>query len=154
MVWHVLGASALVAIMKWRRVADLLRDNAGIRTARGMGFVFATIYALLAVPFALSLVDGQPMPRFNDIFLIGIALTAYIFTWDSAAYLLVISILASAWVLPPHGTLWINGAAEWYRLISFTAVSVFILMLLTRMKSRQAAATDQSNRLPAVASGD
>ena len=31
------------------------------------------IYALLAIPLALNLFDGQPVPRFNDIFLIGIA---------------------------------------------------------------------------------
>jgi hypothetical protein len=152
MAWHVLGASTLVAILNWRTIARFLRDTAGLRTARSMGFAFATIYALLTFPFSASLIGGQPMPRFNDIFLIGIALTAYFFTWEPAAYLLVLSVLASAWILPPYGTIQIQGASEWYRLISFTAVSLFIMLLLTRMKKR--AANVESERIPATANGD
>lgn len=152
MLWHVLGASTLVAILKWRTIARFLRDTAGLRTARSMGFAFATIYALLTFPFSASLMGGQPMPRFNDIFLIGIALTAYFFTWEPAAYLLVLSVLASAWILPPNGSLSIQGATEWYRLISFAAVSLFIIILLARMKKRVASV--DSSRIHATASGD
>jgi hypothetical protein len=138
MVWHLLGASTLLAILKWRRIAGFLQDHAGLRTERSKGFAFATIYALLSIPFSVNLMGVHPMPRFNDIFLVGITLTAYFFTWEPAAYLLVLSVLASAWILPPNGSLWIEGFAEWYRLISFTVVSLFIMLLLTRMKRRVA----------------
>jgi K+-sensing histidine kinase KdpD len=136
MVWHLMGASTLLAVLKWRRIAGFLRDYAGLRTERSMGFAFATIYAALSIPFSVNLMSVQPVPRFNDIFLVGITLTAYFFTWEPAAYLLVLSVLASAWILPPSGSLWVVGAAEWYRLISFTVVSLFVMLLLTRMKRR------------------
>ena len=51
------------------------------------------------------------MPRFNDIFLVGIVLTCYLFTWQPAAYLLGISVLVSAWVLPPNGSLLVVGCS-------------------------------------------
>jgi K+-sensing histidine kinase KdpD len=148
MVWHLLGASTLLAVLKWRRIAGILQDHAGLRTQRFMGFAFATVYALLTIPFSATLIGAEPMPRFNDIFLIGITLTAYFFTWEPAAYLLVLSVLASAWILPPYGTLRVEGFTEWYRLISFTAVSLFIMLLLTRMKRRVAEVRS------ATASGD
>jgi hypothetical protein len=77
------------------------------------------------------------MPRFNDIFLVGIALTVYFFSWESGAYLFAISLLASAWILSPGGTLRVEGFTEWYRLISFSTLSVFIILLLTRMKAKR-----------------
>lgn len=138
MVWHLLGASTLLAVLRWRTIGGFLRDHAGLRTDRSRGFVFATIYALLTIPFSATLIGTQPMPRFNDIFLVGITLAAYFFTWESAAYLLVLSVLASAWILPPYGTLSVQGFAEWYRLISFTVVSLFLMLLVTRMKKRAA----------------
>jgi membrane protein implicated in regulation of membrane protease activity len=84
-----------------------------------------------------QLFSGNPIPRFNDVFLIGIVLTAYLFTWESAAYLLVISIGVSAWLLAPNGILRVEGFAEWYRLGSFTLVSVLLISLITRLKMRR-----------------
>jgi K+-sensing histidine kinase KdpD len=104
-----------------------------------MGFLFASIFSAAISPVTMQLFGGHPLPRFNDVFLLGIVLTAYFFTWESAAYLLVISILVSAWVLPPYGSFWIEGATEWYRLASFTLLSVFLILLITRMKARQPA---------------
>lgn len=148
MVWHVLGASTLLAILNWRKVGAFLGEYAGLKSTRISGFVFASAYGLVTVPLALSLFDGQPMPRFNDIFLVGIVLTVYFFSWAPAAYLLAVSILASAWILPPNGTLRVEGFAEWYRLVSFSAVSVFIILLVTRLKARQ------DTGIPSAASGD
>jgi hypothetical protein len=137
MVWHVLGASTLLTVLNWRRVAAFVGEHSGLRSVRSSGVAFATAYAVFTVPFTLSFFDGQPMPRFNDVFVVGIALTVYFFSWEPAVYLFVISLLVSAWILPPYGTLGVEGFAEWYRLISFSAVSLFIMVLLTRMKAKQ-----------------
>ena len=148
MVWHLLGASTLLTVLNWRKVMAFVEQYAGLRNARVSGFVFATGYALLTVPLALSFFDGQPVPRFNDIFVVGIALTVYFFSWEPAAYLFVIALLVSAWILPPYGTFGVSGFAEWYRLISFSAVSLFLILLLTRMKAKHA------SRMHGAASGD
>jgi len=148
MVWHVLGASTVLAILNWRKLGAFLGEHAGLQSVRASGFVFATAYALATIPLALSLFGGQPMPRFNDIFLVGIVLTVYFFSWQPAAYLLAVSILASAWILPPNGTLRVEGFAEWYRLISFSVLSAFMILLLTRLKARQ------DTRMHSAASGD
>jgi hypothetical protein len=137
MVWHVLSASALLTVLNWRRVAAFAGEYAGLRSVRASGFAFATAYAMFTVPLALRVFDGQPMPRFNDIFIVGIALTVYFFSWEPAAYLFVISFLVSAWVLPPNGTFGVEGFAEWYRLISYSAVALILMLLLTRMKAKQ-----------------
>jgi len=148
MFWHVLGAGTMLAVLNWRKVGAFIRDYAGMRSARSTGFAFATAYALLAVPLSLTFFGGQPMPRFNDIFLVGIALTVYFFSWESGAYLFAISLLASAWILSPDGTLRVEGFTEWYRLISFSTLSVFIILLLTRMKAKR------DTRMQTASSGD
>ncbi len=85
----------------------------------------------------MILFGGHALPRFNDIFLIGIVLTAYRFRWEPAIYLLGISLLVSAWVLPPYGTFRVTGFAEWYRMLSFAAVSVILVYLVSRGKARK-----------------
>jgi hypothetical protein len=144
MVWHVFGAGTLLAILNWRTVGAFLREHAGLRDARSNGFAFATTYALLSVPLCVSLFDNQPTPRFNDIFLVGIALTVYFFSWEPATYLFAVSVIASAWILPPHGSIRVEGFAEWYRLISFSLVSVFVILLLARLKAKRESARMQT----------
>ena len=153
MLWHLLAASTLLCLLKWRRLSGLLRDGAGIRTTRGMGFAFATVYALVTVPFSVSLFDGQPMPRFNDIFLIGVVLTVYFFSWGPAVYLLAVAVLASAWILPPYGSMAVEGFHQWYRLLSFTGLAAFLVILLTRIKAQLAAREGHASSR-AIAAGD
>src|SRR6185436_3708390 len=69
MFWHVLGASTMLAVLNWQKVANLMQEHAGLRSVRSTGFAFATAYALLAGSFSLSFFGGHPTPRFNDIFL-------------------------------------------------------------------------------------
>ena len=152
MLWHIAGGTAVVSILNWRRIGAWLQERAGLQSSRSIGFVFATIFAVFAAPLALNL--GQPVPRFNDVFLVGVVLTAYLFCWEPAAYLLALSVLISAWVLPPNGTLRVVGFGEWYRLASFTAVSVFLVMLISRMKTRHAGAVPDSSLGMGAASGD
>ena len=61
----------------------------------------------------------------------------YFFSWRPALYLFAVSLLASAWILPPYGTLKVEGFTEWYRLLSFGLISIFLMLLLTRLKTRR-----------------
>jgi uncharacterized membrane protein YhdT len=70
-------------------------------------------------------------------------LTTYLFTWKPAVFLFVVSILVAAWVLPPHNSFRVEGFPTWYRMISFAVVSVFLICLITRMKTRYRAIGDR-----------
>ena len=133
---HILAASGVLAVCNRQRIAARLRTHAGLGTNGPLGFAFATCFALIVMPLTTSLLRG-PVPRFNDVFLVGIVVTCYLFSWEPAVYLLAISILVSAWVLPPDGSLRVQGFKEWYRLISFTVVSSFLIALITRVKARR-----------------
>ena len=138
MIWQLAAAAVIGCLFYVKRVASWLRTHLGLRSQKGLGFAFATCYAMVASPVTVTLFNGHPLPRFNDLFLVGIALTAYVYTWESAAYLLTISLLVSAWVLPPYGSLRLAGFEEWYRMASFTALSVFLICLISKMKTRGA----------------
>jgi len=137
MMWQMAAAALIGSLFYLRRVAGWFRIVLGLRSSKPMGFLFATILGVAISAVTMQLFGGHPLPRFNDVFLVGIVLTAYLFTWESAAYLMVISILVSAWILPPNGTLRVDGFAEWYRLASFTVVSILLISLITRMKTRR-----------------
>ena len=136
MIWQVLAAAGIGSLFYVRKVFIWVREHLGFRSTRITGFIFASVFALIASPLTVTLFDGLPLPRFNDLFLIGIVVTAYLFTWESAAYLLMIALGVSAWVLPPTGTFMIQGFTDWYRIISFAVVSAFMVALITRMKSQ------------------
>jgi hypothetical protein len=85
----------------------------------------------------LTRFHAHPLPRFNDVFLVGIVMTACLFTWEPALYLLVTALGASAWILPPEGSLRVEPFVERYRLVSFAILSVFLVFLITPVKSRQ-----------------
>jgi hypothetical protein len=115
-------------------VINRLKMEVQGRPASRLGFVFATAYAGLATAIAFLAFRAQPLPRFTDIFLIGIAITAYFFTMTPAAYLLLISIAVAAWILPPAGSFAIASPADCYRLFSFTAVAGLLIFLTGRLK--------------------
>jgi K+-sensing histidine kinase KdpD len=118
------------------------------------GFAFATVFALVATPLTIFVFANNSMPRFNDLFLIGIVLTAYLFRWEPSIYLLVVSLLVSAWVLPPYGSFKVVGFTEWYRLISFALVSLFLIFVVSRSKTRkQAEESEYSYPMHGAASG-
>ena len=139
MLWQATAAACLGSLFYVRRVAMWVRKHIHLHSPRALGFVFATSYALIASPLVCSLFRRNQLPRFGDIFLLGIVLTVYLFTWEGAAYLLAVAVLVSAWVLPPYGTLVVSGPANWYRLASFTVVSLFLICLIARVKTRRAA---------------
>jgi hypothetical protein len=133
MMWQLAAAVAIGCLFYTRRVFTWVRHHLGFHATRS-GYLFATLFALTASALTVTLFDGHPPPRFGDLFLIGVALTAYLFTWDAAAYLLALAMAVSAWVLSPTGSFLAMGFAEWYRLVSFAVVSVFAICAITRLK--------------------
>lgn len=136
MLWQVAAAAAIGSLFYLRKAILWIRTRLGLKSSRSMGYLFASCYALVASILICSVFRSLPVPRFNDIFLIGIVLTTYLFTWDAAAFLLGIAMLVSAWVLPPYGTFAVARMEDWYRIFSFTCVSVFLIMLVNRLKAR------------------
>ena len=137
MLWQMAAAAVIGSLFYVKRLWIWLRSHLGLESPVAAGFAFATLFALVASPITVILFQGHALPRFNDIFLIGIVLTAYRFRWEPAIYLLGISLLVSAWVLPPYGTFRVTGFAEWYRMLSFAAVSVILVYLVSRGKARK-----------------
>jgi hypothetical protein len=137
MLWQVAAAAVIGSLFYVGRVFRWIRDHLGFCSARATGFLFASLFALIASPVTVTLFGGHPIPRFTDLFLIGIVLTAFMFTWDASVYLLAVSLAVSAWILPPYGSFTIVGFSEWYRLISFASVSLLLICMITRLKRRQ-----------------
>ena len=136
LLWQVAAATLIGSLLFLNRITDWLRNRAGLRSQRAMGFAFATFFAAVTAPVTLAVFQQRPLPRFNDVFLVGVVLTAYFFDWMPSVYLLVVSLFVSAWILPPEGTLAVVSFADWYRLVSFAALSIFLVCLITRMKAR------------------
>lgn len=143
MLWQVAAAACIGSLFYLRRVTLWVRRYAGFRSPRALGFIFATAYALVVSPVVCSLCRDRQLPRFGDAFLLGIVLTVYLFTWEGAAYLTVVALLVSAWVLPPYGTFALHGIADWYRLISLGLVSLFLIFLINHLKARRRSANPQ-----------
>ena len=149
MLWQVIAAAAIGSLFYLRKFANWVRARLHLKSNRALGFVFATCYAITASPLVLRLFGGQPMPRFNDIFLVGIVLTVYLFAWEPAIYLFLISLAISAWILPPGGSFRVESPADFYRMVSFSIVSVFLIVLLSRHRAQKELPEIQANRTPA-----
>ena len=137
MLWQMAAATVIGSLFYVKRLWIWLRGHLGLESPMAAGFAFATLFALVTSPITVILCQGHILPRFNDIFLIGIVLTAYRFRWEPAIYLLGISLLVSAWVLPPYGSFRLSGFADWYRIFSFTVVSLILVCLVSRGKARK-----------------
>jgi hypothetical protein len=137
MLWQMAAAAGIGSLFYVKRVLVWLKAHLHSGSPMAAGFAFATLFALAATPLTLVLFEGHPLPRFNDLFLIGIVLTAYLFRWEPALYLLGIALLVSAWVLPPNGSFRVAGFAEWYRMLSFAVVAVVLVSLVNRSKARR-----------------
>jgi K+-sensing histidine kinase KdpD len=133
--WQLLAAAVVAFTFNLRRAKAWMREHPSVLTLRPRGFLFASCYALVATPLVCTVFQAKPLPRFNDIFLVGIVLTTYLFTWDAALYLLAVAVLVSAWVLPPYGTLAVDRIEDWYRIASFTVLALFLVVLVNRLKA-------------------
>lgn len=131
--WYRLASFLSISILLLFVIARL-KVEAKRNYAFPAGYVFATAYAAIATVVALITFHSQPLPRFMDIFLVGIGITAYFFAITPAAYLLALSVAVSAWILPPTGSFAISRPEDWYRLLSFTAVAGLLIFLTGRLK--------------------
>ena len=112
MLWQLAAGLVIGCFFFVNQIVDFVKKRFGARSPLAAGFLFATAYSMIAIPVVLIVFQGHALPRFNDVFLIGIVLTAYLYRWEPAAYLLVIALLVSAWILPPYGTFRVEGFAE------------------------------------------
>jgi hypothetical protein len=135
--WQLAVLAILFTAFYLRRILQWASGSAALQSQRVRGFVFAFTFALVVSPVLCGLVETRSLPRFNDIFLVGIVLATYLFTWEGGALLLVLSTLVSAWVLPPYGSFSVARGEDWYRLLSFVAISVFLIALVHRLKTRR-----------------
>jgi K+-sensing histidine kinase KdpD len=131
-VYRVCSFAAVAVSLIWG--IGRLKVEAHRRRASNRAFAFATIYAVLATLTVLVAFNSKPIPRFNDIFLVGIAVVAYLFNEISAAYLLGIALVVTAWVLPPANSLAIARLEDDYRILSFCAVAGILIAIMKRLK--------------------
>src|ERR1051326_7957433 len=76
----------------------MLRQNAAPREFQAAGFAFAMVYAAAAAVAAFTLFPGDLLPRLHDVFLVGIVLTVYRFTWRPGTVLLAAGLIILAFV--------------------------------------------------------
>lgn len=115
------------------------------RKAR-LGFWFSALYGLIATMFWHYFLQGQNLAEYLDVFLIGIATAAYLFSWNSALILYVISIgvaMSSLGLYGPSG-----GFATLLRMASYSIVSLGLIALLGLLQRSMArvSAADNVNR--------
>ena len=130
--YHIVSFSAVAVLLIG--VITLLKMGTQRKSVFRLGYLFATAYAAVATLIAVLTYRSQPLPRFMDIFLVGIAVTAYFFAISPAAYLWLLSVAISAWILSPMGSFAIADPADYYRLISFSAVSALLILITSRLK--------------------
>lgn len=133
--WQLALLALLFLAFYLRRILQWASGSAVFEKRRARGYLFAVCFALVVSPVVCDVIETRSLPRFNDVFLVGIVLTTYLFTWEGGAFLLVLSTLVSAWVLPPYGSFTIAHGEDWYRLLSFVALSVFLITLVHRLKT-------------------
>lgn len=139
MIWQIAAAVVVGSLFQFRRAIARCHHWLSTRIPHLEGFLFAAAYALAVTVFLYGIWKTRPLPRFTDFFIVGIVLTVYWFRWVPAVFLLVISIAISAWFLPPYGTFQIANGSDWYRLISYSAVSLFLIGVVSRLKNRKVA---------------
>jgi hypothetical protein len=135
LLWQAAAAACIGSLFYMRRIVMWARCHVDFHSRRAMGLVFASAYAVVASPLVCSLWRHGQLPRLDDIFLLGIMLTTYYFTWEGAVYLLTVGLLVSAWVFPPDGSSAVASHANLYRLVSFALVSLLLICLITRLKA-------------------
>ena len=144
MVWQLAAASMIGMLFYVRRVVVWLRSLGGNRVRAYSGFLFATLYGGVAGLIALNVFAAHPVPRFGDIFLIGVVLTAYLFAWQPALYLYLSSLVVTIYVLPPFGHFSIARYDDLYRVISYSVCCLFLIWIVERRRENRAPARNEA----------
>src|SRR3954469_22053644 len=102
----------------------MLRLNPAHRDFPTAGFLFALVYATIASVAACRLFPGHLLPRLHDIFLVGIVLTVYRFTWRPGTLLLAAGLIVSALANPSFGSM-----------ASFALLAIVLMAVMARMQT-------------------
>jgi hypothetical protein len=138
MVWQLAAASMIGTLFYVRRVVVWLRSQGENRVRAYSGFLFATLYGGIASLIAFNVFAAHPLPRFGDIFLIGVVLTAYLFSWQPALYLYLSSLVVTIYVLPPFRHFRIAQYDDLYRVISYSVCCLFLIWIVERRRANRA----------------
>ena len=150
MVWQLAAASVIGMMFYVRRLVTWLRSVAGERINAASGFLFATVYGGASTAIALRLFATRPIPRFGDIFLIGVVLTVYLFSWQPAIYLYIWSLAVMVYVLPPYEHFRIAQEGDIYRMVSYSVCCLFVIWIIDRVRSNRMATSRRSSESASV----
>jgi K+-sensing histidine kinase KdpD len=127
--------AAVAGVFVLLRLAAWFDQQVAKNLSRWAGYVFATGYALIATYAVLGWLSATPVPRFADIFLIGIVLTTYLYGWQPAVWLFLYSVGVTLWVLPPYGSLLISRMEDLYRVNSYSISCLFVIFVIQRVRA-------------------
>jgi len=98
-------------------------------------YLLALLYSIAVSAFVAFFFDPPP-PRFMDLYLIGTAFFAA--RWSSGPALLIyfFSVMFCWWLLPPRGAFIISEGHEVYRMLSYSAVAICIILVIGSVKQR------------------
>ena len=152
MVWQLAVASIVGLLFYVRRLAAWMSFLRGNRARRYGGFLFAALYGTISSLVTLLVFRAHPVPRFSDIFLIGVVLTAHLFSWQPAIFLYVGSLLVTIYVLPPFGQFRLSGEGDVYRILSYSVCCIFLIWIVERKRANPTPGEHESV-IEVVASG-
>ena len=145
MIWQLAVASIVGLLFYVRRLAVWLGAVQPLQeNSVGRGFLFATLYGGIASLVALHLFGGHPVPRFGDIFLIGVVLTVHLFSWQPALFLYFGSLPVTIYVLPPFGQFRIGRSDDVYRIVSYSVCCLFLIWIVERQRAKRVPTADEA----------
>ena len=98
-------------------------------------YLLALFFSILVSAF-IGLLFGTPPPRFMDLYLLGIVF--FCARWSSGPGLLIylFSVVFCWWLLPPRGAFVITEGYDVFRMLSYSAVAISIIVAIDYVKSR------------------
>ncbi len=147
MMWQ-LGVAALVGYLFYvRRFWKWLTGRGNSR--RPLGFLFAFSFAAIAAVVVSLAFRDRPIPRLSEVFVVGVALDAYFFTWESAVSLLAAGLVIGAYHLASPIPGQSHSSADLYWLASYSLMSFLLVVSMARLKRRAGARSQPAELLPA-----
>jgi K+-sensing histidine kinase KdpD len=97
-------------------------------------YLMASAYVLI-VSTAIAVVFPSPPPRFMDVYLIGIAVAHWRWSAGPAWLIYFLSLIFSAFLLPPHNSVLVTEGHDIYRMVSYTITAVVVMRVIESLKS-------------------
>ena len=99
-------------------------------------FFLAAIYTIAVSAFIAFSFDTPP-PRFMDLYLVGIAFFAARWSAGPAFLIYLFSVVFCWWLLPPRGAFVISEGYEGYRMLSYSAVAMAVILVIDYVKAHR-----------------